>query len=394
MQFYVQFNQSFQQSKMSLKFVLLLAVSVIAQDIQPPDFSKLPSSRPSIIPPIVTCPDNYHLTPQGCVLNQAPCNLPTNCSPQAVRCFQSCLSSGSQTNCGINNNCNYQQTNLCSQQCQNQGFQTCNYPTNCQLPCNTPINCPLPPCLPSPPCVEHPTTQQPITTTNPYKPGTTMPENPNKPPTTTEYPRKPPTRSPTTRHDPTCRGKKCRRRKVFNYNIVFPAVNNTIVNINNITKPVYFNNHNQNNIYVYSSIECADGSIRTIIVNNNSTISECTDVTVPKTTPSTTTLPNDYPDNKPDCDDENCSVESSTTMKDNNQCCEIYTPRRCENKNGEWICGHRRYNYCLSFCGRRSKIYLQPRRPIYQGYILVVPALQTPNPNYCYGNHCNPPVGK
>lgn len=89
-------------------------------------------------------------------------------------------------------------------------------------------------------------------------------------------------------------------------------INNTIHNINNITHPVTLNNVNENNIYVYTDTQCADGKIRTTIIKNNQTIMGCDD------------------------NDSNLKLESTTTkepvVRDEEnakpqKCCEIVTPR-------------------------------------------------------------------
>jgi hypothetical protein len=392
---------------MSLRIVLIFFATTLAQDVPPPTFLQTtPSPRPGIIPPIQSCPANYYLTSEGCVPNFPITDcVSQNCAPNSVNCCQCCSLGSQQLQCGYPWSHQYQQSTYCAQQCKNQGCQACNVPTNCQLqppPCNNfnPTTCPpyIPhsnPCHPSycpgSPC--HPdivtSTSSTITTPstgNGSTPPTSFPPNtPNGDGSTpsTPYFTKTPQRNQTRRT------RRPHKYHNFHYNIVIPPINNTIININNITRPVIVNNQNIVNFYVYSSVRCADGSIRTMIVKNNETITECTDVNVPSEfEEKDTTTPRD--------DDYSTTVFGSgeTTEKTKNDCCEIYTPRRCEKVDGGWRCGHRRYNYCLSFCGTHKKVYLQPRKPIYQGFILVVPALQIPNHNYCYGRHCNPPVGE
>lgn len=93
-------------------------------------------------------------------------------------------------------------------------------------------------------------------------------------------------------------------------------INNTIHNINNITHPVTLNNVNENNIYVYTDTQCADGRILTTVIKNNQTIMGCNDedskLKLEGTTERTTT-------EEPDVRDE----ENTKPQK----CCEIVTPR-------------------------------------------------------------------
>lgn len=58
-------------------------------------------------------------------------------------------------------------------------------------------------------------------------------------------------------------------------NIVITPGETIVHNNNTINKEVIVNNHNLNNVFVYSDVRCKDGSVRTMIVKNNETISGC-----------------------------------------------------------------------------------------------------------------------
>lgn len=381
---------------MSLKFFLIFLAFASAQDVKPPSF--LVSTRsPVIITP--TCPPSYILTPEGCVpvQIQTPC-VTQNCATN----FQngcSCCSYGSQQQVQWGFTAvQCQQSYSCAQQCQNQGYQSCNFPIYCSSqpqpnptnPC-TPTSCTEKDCPKDKECPKNPDCPPerpcpPITTTT-ERGVTTSTTTTRRRKSTTSMTTKITTSPPINDDNQTTRKRRkpSRKPQPISYNIYMPPINNTIININNITRPVYLNNMNTNNIYIYSSAKCEDGSIKTVIVkNNNETISECTNVNGKS---STTTM-------SPDFEFETTDPTEDKDDEHNHQCCDIYTPRRCKQENKTWICGHRKYQYCLPFCGNRSKIFLQPKRPVYQGIILVVPALQIPNPNYCYGRHCKPPIGK
>lgn len=165
------------------------------------------------------------------------------------------------------------------------------------------------------------------------------------------------------------------------YNIFnnIEPVNNTIVNINNITHPVTLNNVNENNIYIYTDTQCPDGSIRTVIVKNNETINGCVDI-----------------------DDEQLEKQTNGTdrepesaeNKEPEKCCEIVTPRQCKKRDeNQWICTHRRYKYCGKFC-IADRLYLKPPSTSYDNKILTIVPSQNGTPvRPCFGRHC-PPVGE
>ncbi|CRK98689.1 CLUMA_CG011974, isoform A [Clunio marinus] len=164
------------------------------------------------------------------------------------------------------------------------------------------------------------------------------------------------------------------------HNIVnhFEPINNTIFNINNVTHPVTLNNVNENNIHIYSDAECADGSIRTIVVKNNETINGCVDVSGKK--PSDASTPNPNAESREDTDEDG---ESS------GKCCEVVTPRQCkERRTNEWMCTHRRYKYCGDFC-IADRLYLKPHSTTYHNNILTIaPSNPAEAPPLCFGRHC------
>ncbi|KAG5681855.1 hypothetical protein PVAND_011262 [Polypedilum vanderplanki] len=155
-------------------------------------------------------------------------------------------------------------------------------------------------------------------------------------------------------------------------------INNTIHNINNITHPVTLNNVNENNIYVYTDTQCADGSIRTTIIKNNETIIGCTDVENKHNDEETVSKSPHMPENDNDNDEE--------------KCCEVVTPRQCKKRfTDQWICTHRRYKYCGKFC-IADRLYLKPPATTWKNSILTIQP--SPNPSWltpCYGKDC-PPV--
>lgn len=156
------------------------------------------------------------------------------------------------------------------------------------------------------------------------------------------------------------------------YNIVnnIEPVNNTIININNITHPVTLNNFNENNIYIHNDVRCRDGSIKSVIVKNNETINGCVDV-INNVTEGTATVEPEQPD----------------------KCCEIVTPRQCKKKNvDQWICSHKRYRYCGKFC-IADRLYLKPPATVYNNQVLIIAPSQSEIPSTpCFGRSC-PPFG-
>jgi hypothetical protein len=164
------------------------------------------------------------------------------------------------------------------------------------------------------------------------------------------------------------------------YNIInnIEPINNTIVNVNNVTHPVTLNNVNENNIYVYTDAQCPDGSIRTIVVKNNETINGCVDMESESATKISQIEGND--------DDEESEEK-------NEKCCEILTPRQCKKKDEtKWICTHRRYKYCGKFC-IADRLYLKPPSTRYENNVLTI-APQPPPANWrpCFRHDC-PPIG-
>lgn len=159
------------------------------------------------------------------------------------------------------------------------------------------------------------------------------------------------------------------------YNIVnnIEPINNTVINVNNITNPVHLNNINTNNIFVYTETECRDGSIRTVMVKNNETINGCVDMEQTNT--------NDQGTNENEADDSEGS----------RKCCEIITPKQCRQNSNKWICASKKYRYCGNFC-IAPKMYLRTTVPSYQQQVLTMPPPQY-QVQSCMGRYC-PAVGK
>ena len=156
-------------------------------------------------------------------------------------------------------------------------------------------------------------------------------------------------------------------------------VNNTIVNINNVTHPITINNVNENNFYIYQDTQCADGSIRTVVVKNNETFNGCVDAN-PDVNSNRDT---DIPDKIKDVDnDEEGNGEQE-------KCCEIVTPRQCKKKNeGEWTCSHKRYRYCGNFC-IADRLYLKPPSTTYNNNVLTIAPSRPENASPpCFGRNC------
>lgn len=160
------------------------------------------------------------------------------------------------------------------------------------------------------------------------------------------------------------------------YNILnnIEPINNTIHNINNITHPVTLNNFNENNIYIFTDTQCADGTIRTVVVKNNETINGCVDV--------------EGNGKKTEADE---SGEEADTEPE--KCCEIVTPRQCKKREeNSWACTHRRYKYCGKFC-IADRLYLKPPSTSYHNQILTLaPPHNGISMTPCFGRQC-PPIG-
>lgn len=154
-------------------------------------------------------------------------------------------------------------------------------------------------------------------------------------------------------------------------------INNTIVNINNVTHPVTLNNVNENNFYIYTDTQCADGSIRTVVIKNNETINGCVDIN---------------PDRHPDRDsiqDKSTETEHDDNENEQEKCCEIVTARQCKKKNEDhWKCSHKRYKYCGKFC-IADRLYLKPPSTSYNNNVLTIapshPGHASPP---CFGRDC------
>jgi hypothetical protein len=112
--------------------------------------------------------------------------------------------------------------------------------------------------------------------------------------------------------------------KFHNFINHIEPINNTIININNVTHPVTLNNVVENHIYIYTDAQCPDGSIRTIVVKNNETINGCLDM------------------EKEDEFDNEVTDHGEGDHDENKKCCEIVTPRQCKKReHNQWICSHR-----------------------------------------------------
>lgn len=307
-----------------------------AQDFQP-EFIAPPNQIVVTPRTELKCPgSNCQLINGLCYCGQAQSlNCNQCCSSQqqtAVNCltnYQSTVACNQNVNCVTNSNCN--------QCCCNQNVN-CATNSNCNQCCCNQCTSPNMNYTPQPPV---PVTSTPVTP---------------KP----------------TRH---------KTRKSFNYQIHIAPINNTIVNINNITHPIHLNNFNENNIHVYSSVKCPDGSIGMMIRKNNETTFVCNNLKEDVTMTTT---------RRPLKDEEFEKSNERSEENSNNFCCDVHTPRRCKkDERNDWRCGHRRYVYCGSFCGARKKIYLQPRDVIYQGAVLIVPANLDNGNSWCTGRHCH-----
>lgn len=161
------------------------------------------------------------------------------------------------------------------------------------------------------------------------------------------------------------------------YNIVnnVSPINNTIVNINNITHPVTLNNFNENNIYIHTDVQCPDGSIKTVVVKNNESKNGCID------------LERDKNDINIDVDHED------REFKEPEKCCEVVTPRQCKKRNeNQWACSHKRHKYCGSFC-KADRIYLKPSTTSFTNNVLTIaPSHPGSSAPPCFGRNC-PPIG-
>lgn len=125
-------------------------------------------------------------------------------------------------------------------------------------------------------------------------------------------------------------------------------MNNTIININNITHPITLNNNNENNIYIYTETQCSDGTIRATIVKNNETTTSCVES-------DTSNIP-------------------ERSMK-NEKCCDVVTPRQCKKRYGnQWMCTHKRYKHCGNACVD-SRVFMRPQANTYQNQVLTMAPL-------------------
>ncbi|KAL7033644.1 hypothetical protein ACKWTF_007658 [Chironomus riparius] len=155
-------------------------------------------------------------------------------------------------------------------------------------------------------------------------------------------------------------------------------INNTIYNINNITHPVTLNNVNENNIFVYTDTQCADGKIRTTIIKNNQTIMGCTD--------SDSSLKLENSPEKTTTEESDVRDEEITKSQ---KCCEVVTPRRCKKRfTNQWMCTHRRYKHCGEIC-IANRLYIKPPATVWSNQILTI--APSPIQTYikpCFGHDC------
>lgn len=157
-------------------------------------------------------------------------------------------------------------------------------------------------------------------------------------------------------------------------NQVEPVLNN-ITNFNEVTHPVTINKVNENNIYIYSDVQCADGSIRSVVVKNNKTINGCVDV--------------ETSNNGSNERDRENSVEG-----DDEDCCEVVTPRKCKQRSDtRWMCTHRFYQHCGKACIAK-RVYLKPSKTSYINEVLtIVPSVDSSaDSKPCFGRAC-PAIG-
>lgn len=109
--------------------------------------------------------------------------------------------------------------------------------------------------------------------------------------------------------------------------------------------------HNINHVYIPTNITSTN--INTINIGQGSSCAEtgsCKNETA-----------------KP-CEEKEVTVEEK-------KCCTVVTPRICENRQGDWQCGHREYQRCGSMCSQ-DVIHLKASRPSYRGQMLVMPPPQ------------------
>ncbi|CAG9804339.1 unnamed protein product [Chironomus riparius] len=155
-------------------------------------------------------------------------------------------------------------------------------------------------------------------------------------------------------------------------------INNTIYNINNITHPVTLNNVNENNIFVYTDTQCADGKIRTTIIKNNQTIMGCND--------SDSSLKLENSPEKTTTEESDVREEEITKSQ---KCCEVVTPRRCKKRfTNQWMCTHRRYKHCGEIC-IANRLYIKPPATVWSNQILTI--APSPIQTYikpCFGHDC------
>lgn len=136
-------------------------------------------------------------------------------------------------------------------------------------------------------------------------------------------------------------------------NSVEPIINE-IFNLNNITHPVTLHNLKVNNITITESVECPDGSVKTVVVKNNEIVNGCAQV----------------------------------DPTDSRSCCTIVGPRKCrEKENDQWVCTHKQTKHCGKEC-KAKKVYLKPLSTFYENNILIVaPSKSTLLP--CQGRNCH-----
>lgn len=108
--------------------------------------------------------------------------------------------------------------------------------------------------------------------------------------------------------------------------------------------------HNVNHVYIPTNITSTN--IATINIGQGSSSSE-----------------------KAPCKTEETIETSEEEKSENEKCCTVVSPRVCENRQGNWECGHREYQRCGSMCVQDT-IHLKASRPMYHDHQLVMPPPQ------------------
>ncbi|TMW48661.1 hypothetical protein DOY81_006250 [Sarcophaga bullata] len=108
-----------------------------------------------------------------------------------------------------------------------------------------------------------------------------------------------------------------------------------------------------------------------IIVNNTKNIVVNAPVTINEHATNNVNCNNDYED----CDEEEDTTIAPTTETTIQNCCEVMTPRICEERNNRWHCYSRRSRRCGDFC-IAPIIYLKPPRIYARPKHVIMPPIQ------------------